>query len=779
MTSMNDDNDGGNDDYDNDVDSSHESTSTSSSSSSSSSPSAFCTEFHQPLNGQTNNQQSASVATSGSPTEFGFAVDIDCSGNLVVVGTAGDPSAVFVFYKQQPQQDGHPEKGDGEASGGGEDDGDDRRFLSRSRRSSSSSSRHNHDNHKSHQRPPHGQHVHHNQHKNDEDDGVGKSQYKIKTFHNPLWSWSVGTSNFGITVKVTSNGERLLIGDSIAGRVYLYDGLQGHLIHTFVDPVSLKTTKPSGDEFFTNFGGSIDMTDDGTVVVIGASSSNMPSKPSVRAAGAVYVYRLQEQQHHQDESMDGGGTGHGHNKWRKNDWNKWSDPIVLEEMHGQVNDNFGISVSVLKSENEDSSDLTNSANSLIRVLVGGYNANQGRGAALLYVLTDGEDTTDQQEVAKIEPTLKDSDDEVISDDDGQDGGAARTTKRKRPYRLIRTYISPDLQHSLGFGFAVDMTEEFVVIGARGAGVEKVPEAGAVYVYQTASPPSSWDFLNDNSGDIDNGDDDDTDLNHSNSKNMHIEPLEGQLLSVLTTIHQPRHVEKQNQFGGALAIQGRRLLIASLGDGTAYSYDLVDEPRGEDLKQSILTAKLIGRHAVAANPFAAGASVALSGDGRFGVLGAPRALGKRGRIQGGAYGLCLPHVVHSEHTRGSYEDLFNTASYTCPATHLPAVPWYSTQYWSSWDSWSGKALSLTITILISLCLLFCKNEGRLPHSDLQRRNRRRPRRNRRTSRQEQQLDEDDEVQILMQHQSPEIEMVEDPFRPATSSQSTGTSNNVNQ
>ena len=779
MTSTNENNDGGND---SDVDSSHESTSTSSSS-----PSAFCAEFHQPLNGQTNNQQSASVATSGSPTEFGFAVDIDCSGDLVVVGTAGDPSAVFVFYKQQQtqqhhhDQDGHSEKGDGEASGGGEDEGDGRRTLSRS----SSSSRHSHDKHKSHQRPPRGQHVHHNQHKNDEEDGGEESQYKIKTFHNPLWSWSVGTSNFGITVKVTSNGERLLIGDSIAGRVYLYDGLQGHLIHTFVDPVSLRTTKPTGDEFFTNFGGSIDMTDDGTVVVIGASSANMPSKPSVRAAGAVYVYRLQEQkqqqqQHLEDETMDGGGAGHRPNKWRSTDWNKWRDPIVLEEMHGQVNDNFGISVSVLKSDNEHSSDPTSSENSLIRVLVGGYNANQGRGAALLYVLTDEEDTTDQQQVATIEPTLNDSDDEVINDDDGQDEGAAQTTKRKRPYRLIRTYISPDLQHSLGFGFAVDMTEEFVVIGARGAGVEKVPEAGAVYVYQTASPPSSWDFLNDNSGDNDNvEDDDDTGRNYSNSKNMHIEPLEGQLLSVLTTIHQPRHVEKQNQFGGALAIRGRRLLIASLGDGTAYSYDLVDEPiGGEDSRRSILTARLIGRHAVAANPFAAGASVALSGDGRFGILGAPRALGKRGRIQGGAYGLCLPHVVHSEHTRGSYEDLFNTASYTCPATHLPAVPWYSTEYWSSWDSWSGKALSLTITILISLCLLFCKNEGRLPQSGRQRGNRRRSRQNRRTNRQEQQLDEDDEVQILMQHQSPEIEMVEDPFRPAASSQSTGTSNNVN-
>mmetsp|Transcript_38192 Transcript_38192/g.92891 ORF Transcript_38192/g.92891 Transcript_38192/m.92891 type:complete len:98 (-) Transcript_38192:2291-2584(-) len=87
MTSMDDDEtDGGNDDVE-----SRQSTSTSSSSSSS----AFCAEFHQPsLNGQTNNQQSASVATSGSPTEFGFAVDIDCSGNRVVVGTAGDPSAV-------------------------------------------------------------------------------------------------------------------------------------------------------------------------------------------------------------------------------------------------------------------------------------------------------------------------------------------------------------------------------------------------------------------------------------------------------------------------------------------------------------------------------------------------------------------------------------------------------------------------------------------------------------------------------------------------------------
>jgi len=404
---------------------------------------------------------------------------------------------------------------------------------------------------------------------------------------------------------------------------------------------------------------------------------------------------------------------------------------------------------------------------------------------LLYVLTDGEDSFDQQKSATTTaPTLTDNDDEIVSDDDDQDGGPAPTTKRKRPYRLIRTYISPDLQHSLGFGFAVDMTEEFVVIGARGAGVDKVPEAGAVYVYQTASPPSSWDFLNDSSNrdDGDNYDDDDTDDNHHNSNNMHIKPLEGQLLSVLTTIYQPRHVETQNQFGGALAIVGRRLLIASLGDGTAYSYDLVDEPRGEDFRQSVLTAKLIGRHAVAANPFAAGASVALSGDGRFGILGAPRALGKRGRIQGGAYGLCLPHVVHSDHTSSTYGDLFNTAAYTCPASHLPAVPWYSTQYWSSWDSWSGKALSLTITILMSLCLLFYKNEGRLPQRGLQRRNRRRSRRNRRTNRQEQQeqhqLDEDDEVQILMQHQSPEIEMVEDPFRPTASSNSS-TDNNTHQ
>jgi hypothetical protein len=453
---------------------------------------------------------------------------------------------------------------------------------------------------------------------------------------------------------------------------------------------------------------------------------------------------------------------------------------VIEEMHAQKNDNFGISVAVLQtssSKSEDSSSSSSSTaaktSSTIRVLVGGYNANQGRGAALLYVLTDGDDSNKDDQPRSVPTTTTESDDRGSSDDtkgvdspDYDDYENEQHSISSRPYRLLRSYISPDLQHSLGFGFAVDMTEEFVVIGARGTGVDKYPEAGAVYVYQTAPVPSSWSF------DTMQGTDDDnynkgehgTNRQHHNSTNMHTEPLEGQLLSVLTTIHQPNRILTQNQFGGALAIVGRRLLIASLGDGTAYSYDLIDGDRTKG--SSALTAQLIGTHAVAANPFSAGASVALTGDGRFGILGAPHALGKRGRIQGGAYGLCLPRVTHAHRSKDgadNYGDLFNTAEYSCPAIHLPTVPWYSTSYWSSWDSWSGKALSLTITILISLCLLFYRNDWRLHRDDGQQRGtRRRSRRSRRNRRQQQQVDED-EVQTLMQHQRSEIEMVEEMFR----------------
>jgi hypothetical protein len=230
--------------------------------------------------------------------------------------------------------------------------------------------------------------------------------------------------------------------------------------------------------------------------------------------------------------------------------------------------------------------------------------------------------------------------------------------------LRHAFLSPQDSIASAFGWAVDLTDEFAFIGAKGANRDHKEDAGAVYVY---------------------------DLLVAEEQTEEAYPL-------IETIAQTMP-GKNVEFGGAVSAAGNRLLVASYGRGTAYWYEretvYVEAQKSHRtyfvMKQEISIPSITS----AGSSHIFGAAVALSRDGTKGVLGVPRALGKSGYVTSGtAMGLCLPERNDNDGVH-----------YTCPALQLPSVSWTSKSFWFSWDSDSGKILAFVGTILVCLFILF--------------------------------------------------------------------------
>lgn len=442
------------------------------------------------------------------------------------------------------------------------------------------------------------------------DDGVASDNRAVMTLHNPRWNYDAQRSKFGAAVAMNVNGQRLLVGDPHAEAAYLYDE-HGHLMHTFRDPSSdccgavariraffRPELSPSedGDNVETLFGTVIDISEDGSVVVIGAEGAI--GVATVNARGAVYVYT---------QTGEGGSNG-----------NTWTVQTVLEPWP-KDGTKFGISVALNRKGT--------------MLAVGANAPNITRGAVYLYELRA----------------------DLAHDVHGRSTAGSS-------YQHVWTLNSPNVDSSQWFGSALDLTDDYVVVGARGDVVHEQYGAGAVYVFD----------------------------------------MEGRRL--VDSITQPSGPIANAGFGASVAMQGDRLLLTSSMDGTAYAYDMVESASDDGTSRSNKHAVLVGKYPVPTNPGYAGGTVALSGDGSLGVVGVPQALGKSGFILGAAFAICFPEIAGG-HNR-------TITIYECPHLHLFPVPWYSLGFWN-WDSSSGRILALTIAVLISLFLLQYRRKRQRP------------------------------------------------------------------
>ena len=492
------------------------------------------------------------VSTPGP--EFGWSVAINCDGSQILVGSANDPAAVYMYNGNN------------------------------------------------------GQAV----------TTINGKQYTtnypeellLKVFHNPHGAHAERDgiqSQFGLSLTMNVNGQRILIGDPALEVVYLYDD-RGHLLHTFQEY-----------GFDSMFGASLAISDDGTVIAIGAPESYTRGN-NHGGAGAVYLF------HQLDEENP--------TKWDLLG-NENKQPIYKPGKPTN-NENFGISLAL----SPDGSLL----------LVGAWQANVSAGAAYLF----------QIPTQRKEETGESSDDYSIN----KNASVAVTN---------HIFLNPDKEGSTGFGWAVDLTEDYVVIGARGAGRDSKWNAGAVYVYSLQAARENYSVK----------------------------------LPVLDTISMPMPVEN-DEFGGALSAAGNRLLVASYAHGTAYWYERENvyiEAQQTNRTYYVLKEQI----AIPSIPSTSstsfyGASVALSRNGEKGVVGVPRALGRNGySTTGTAMGLCLPEPSMEEGM---------VANYTCPDLQLPALTWTSAAFWLSWDSNSGKILGFVATIIVCLFIL-CYGTKRQP------------------------------------------------------------------
>ncbi|KAL3906589.1 MAG: hypothetical protein SGARI_003938, partial [Bacillariaceae sp.] len=319
--------------------------------------------------------------------EFGWSVAINCDGSQVLVGSANDPAAVYL-YNGSKEKAAFPE------------------------------------------------------------------ELLLRTFHNPHGAHAEHNglqSQFGLAVQMNANGERILIGDPALETVYLYDS-RGHLLHTFKNP----NFEKSGD-FESMFGYSMAVSDDGAVIAIGAPESYFHE---YGATGAVYLFHQLSEE----------------------DPTKWigSEPIYKPGNRSR-NDNFGDSIAL-------SPDGT-------LLLAGAWQANDGVGDVHLF---------------------------LISQEKRENGGCVPTVELKR------TIISPEEEETSlsGFGWAVDLTDEYAFVGAKGAHSQHKKGAGEVYVYKMQ------DVKDENEFDID---------------------------LIDTILHT---ASEDDECGGALSAAGNRLLVAS-------------------------------------------------------------------------------------------------------------------------------------------------------------------------------------------------------------------------
>ena len=541
----------------------------------SSSTSLVCSTYTPPYNVR----QSSAYSNNGA-AEFGWSVATSCDGRYVLIGAANDPSAVYLYRNSYEEQSEN---------------------TNTTTTTTTSSTTH------------------------------PRQSMLYKTFHNPQKD-KIHQTQFGLTVAMNVNGQRILIGDPGLEIVYLYDD-RGHLLHTF---------KLSNDDYLfleSMYGSSLSINDDGTMVVIGAQEAYyIDDILEIQAAGAVYVYEYMNGEWNQViNSPLYKPTVDQHNKWPQN------------------NDKFGVSVKL-------SSDGS-------KLVVGALNVNDEHGAVYLYEITKMNGITNKS-------------DESYS-----------TTEFEVDY--VHTFVSPQFHNnnhdddvpnknhplSKWFGWAVDMTDQYLYVGSAGESIDQKENAGAVFVFSLHDEDNSYPYVS-------------------------------TILSPIPTA--------DARFGAAISVTGNRLLIASYGDGTAYWYDRVssiipeqDDNKNEEhgnnnnnfyvfLKQKIPVPTLAATTSTARFY---GASVALSRNGEVGIVGVPRALGKSGFMTTGtAFGLCLPPPpkLYSD------DDVLRV-NYTCPNLELPSVSWKSSAFWFSWDSMSGKLLALAATIALCLFILFYGNK----------------------------------------------------------------------
>jgi hypothetical protein len=349
------------------------------------------------------------------------------------------------------------------------------------------------------------------------------------------------------------------------------------------------------------FGAALAINDDATIVAIGAQSQkDITQVPS----GAVYLF-------HQ---LDG---------------EKWSLATIISNQWTPVaNGGFGVSLAL----SPDGSLL----------LIGAWNERETQGAAYLYRINQ-------------EPTIEFND--GANDDEEHQ---LHSQAASHSY----TFTSPNPSTAKWFGWTVDLTDQYAIIGARGEKQNHKKDAGAVHIFSLTE-------------------------NDTETESSYM---------YLDSITQPLPVESE-QFGAAVSAAGNRILVASYSDGTAYWYESATtytEAAQSNKTFFTLKEKIPVPTLIPSTTSFSGAAVALSRNGRVGVVGIPRALGRNGYMTtGSVLTLCLPEPE---------ED--NADFYTCPDLDLPAVSWTDVKaFWFSWDSNSGKILAFIGTMLLCLLILF--------------------------------------------------------------------------
>ncbi|KAG7372517.1 FG-GAP repeat-containing protein [Nitzschia inconspicua] len=469
---------------------------------------------------------------------------------------------------------------------------------------------------------------------------------------NGVTSWA----EFGWSVAVNCDGSQVLVGSANdPSAVYMFNH-RGEILRTFHNPLGSHATKHDdelksqfgfvvkmnvngqriliGDPAFgvvylyddrghlihtfvspnseveTKFGGALAISDDGSRIAIGARHDEMDIPYE-----AVYLFY---------ESIV---QSSGHTK-------PWimADPITSPHQGPDDHGGFGVSVALTPDGT--------------KLLIGAWKERQLQGAAYLYNIVS------------------------VLGKHAHDSIPARDLVLAAEY--FCGFASPNPAIAKGFGWAVDLTDQYAIIGARMEMQNHEPDAGAVYIF---------------------------------SMQKEDEATGAACNAAMDTIMQPLPVANK-QFGAAVSIAGNRLLVASYSDGTAFWYEstITYVAAAQSNKTHfILRERIPVPTLLPTAPSTHGAAVALSRNGRVGVVGVPRALGRGGHVAtGAALGLCLPDPGTGT----------TTLDFTCPELDLYAVSWKDLRaFWFSWDSDSGKALALIGTVILCLCILFCRFKRR--------------------------------------------------------------------
>jgi FG-GAP repeat len=471
-----------------------------------------------------------------------------------------------------------------------------------------------------------------------------------------VYDGASGAAEFGWSVAVNCDGSQVLVGSANdPSAVYMFDQY-GEIVRTFHNPRGshaehdgvksqfgfavqmnvngqriligdpafqavymyddrghlMHTFEVPNTETDTMFGADLAISDDVSVVAIGAQLDGKMES----GAGAVYLFY--------DDLIQ-------HSEYHDNHW-VMAEPIV-NTRDPVSNGGFGVSVAL----SPDGS----------RLLVGAWNERESQGAAHLYQISS--------------PSVN----ETINEENGMPA--------TRAVEYLCTFKSPNPAIAKWFGWAVDLTGRYAIVGARGEEQNHKKNAGAVYVFSLQQED------------------------------------EGIALTVIDTIHQPMPVESE-QFGAAVSAAGDRLLVASYNDGTAYWYESTTTyvaAAQTNKTYFALREKIPVPTLVATSASFSGTAVALSRNGRAGVVGVPRALGRTGYMTAGsAFGVCLPKP-----------EVSTSFNYTCPDLDLPSVSWKDVKaFWFSWDSDSGKILALMGTLILCGFILFYRSK----HQQQQRR-----------------------------------------------------------